>query len=55
MASENFFAEHHIIRVPHPPYSLDLAPSDFWLFAHMKAALARQQFPASEDLLTGIQ
>jgi transposase len=31
-ASENFLAENSIIRVRHPPYSLDLAPSDFWLF-----------------------
>jgi hypothetical protein len=28
-ASENFFAENSIIRVPHPPYSPDLAPPDF--------------------------
>jgi hypothetical protein len=25
--------------VPHPPYSLDLAPSDFWLFAALKKPL----------------
>jgi hypothetical protein len=28
-ASENSFAENSIIRVPHPPYGFDLAPSDF--------------------------
>jgi histone-lysine N-methyltransferase SETMAR len=54
-ASEKFFNENYIIRVPHPPYSPDLAPSDFWLFRHTKAALARQWFPMPEDLLTGIQ
>jgi histone-lysine N-methyltransferase SETMAR len=41
-ASKNFLADNSIIRVPHPPYSADLAPSDFWLFRHMKPALAGQ-------------
>jgi hypothetical protein len=54
-ASENFHAENSIIRVPHPPYSPDLAPSDFWLCGHVKTAPAGQQVPAPEDLLTGIQ
>jgi hypothetical protein len=42
MASGNFFAEHSIIRVLDPRYRQDLALSDFWLFGHMKAALAKQ-------------
>jgi hypothetical protein len=41
-ASENFCAENSIIRAPHPPYSPDLTPSDFWLFGHMKTALVGQ-------------
>jgi histone-lysine N-methyltransferase SETMAR len=52
---ENFFAENYIIRVCYPPYSPDLAPSDFWLFGHMKTALAGQQFPGPEGVLTGVQ
>jgi hypothetical protein len=28
-ASEQLFTENEIVRVPHPPYSPDLAPSDF--------------------------
>jgi hypothetical protein len=43
-APESFFAENSIIRVPHPFYSLGLAPSDFWLFGHMRAVLSGQQF-----------
>jgi transposase len=54
-ASENFFAENSVIRVPYPPYSPDLASSGFWCCGHIKAALAEQQFPGPEDLLTGIQ
>jgi len=26
--------------LPHPPYSPDLAPSDYWLFANVKKMLA---------------
>jgi hypothetical protein len=43
-ASENFFAENSLIRGPHPLDSLDLGPSVFWFFGHMKAALAAQPF-----------
>jgi hypothetical protein len=53
--SVHFFAENSIIPVPHPPYSPDLAPSDFWFFGHMKAALAGQQFSGSENLLSDSQ
>ena len=30
--------------VEHPPYSPDLAPSDFWLFRHLKKELRGQHF-----------
>jgi hypothetical protein len=36
--------------VPHPPYSLDLAPSDFWLFGHVKTSLVGQTFDEPEQL-----
>jgi hypothetical protein len=49
------FDENSIIHVPRPPYSPDLAPSDFWLFGHIKAALAGQTFPGPEDRLFSIQ
>jgi hypothetical protein len=28
----------------HPPYSLDLAPNDFWLFPKIRSALKGQRF-----------
>ena len=31
-------------RAPHPPYSPDLAPSDFFLFDHVKRKLGSQSF-----------
>ncbi len=38
-----------IERVPHPPYSPDLAPCDFFLFPYLKKQLRGRQF---QDLLT---
>jgi hypothetical protein len=52
--SEKFFVENQIVHVPHPPYSPDLAPSDFWLFSHMKPDLDGQSFAEPEGLFEGI-
>jgi histone-lysine N-methyltransferase SETMAR len=53
-ATEQFMTENHIRRVPHPPYSPDFAPSDFWLFGHLKTSLAGQTFDDPEQPLEGI-
>jgi transposase len=53
-ATEQFITENHIERVPHPSYSLDLAPSDFWIFDHMKTSLIGQTFDEPEQLLEAI-
>jgi histone-lysine N-methyltransferase SETMAR len=34
-----FLAEKSITKKNHPPYSPDLAPCDFWLFAKLKKCL----------------
>jgi hypothetical protein len=36
--------------VPHPPYSPDLAPSNFWLFPKLKETLKGQQFSSDAQL-----
>ena len=36
--------------LPHPPYSPDLAPSDYHLFRHLKAEISGQHFGSFEDL-----
>ncbi len=36
----NYLAKHKIEMVPHPPYSPDLAPADFFLFPKGKTALS---------------
>jgi hypothetical protein len=36
----------------HPPYSLDLAPSDFYLFGHVKGLFTGESFESGERLLS---
>jgi histone-lysine N-methyltransferase SETMAR len=38
-----------------PPYSPDLAPSDFHLFLHLKKFLAGQRFNNDEDVKRTVQ
>jgi hypothetical protein len=39
---------------PHPPYSPDLAPSDFFLFGYVKRMLQGSEFQATEELLEAV-
>jgi transposase len=41
--------------LPHPPYSPDLAPSDFHLFPKMKKHLRGQHFHSNEDIKNEIK
>jgi hypothetical protein len=41
-------------RAPHPAYSPDLAPSDFYLFGYVKQLLAGQEFPDGEAFVGAI-
>jgi transposase len=38
----------------HPPYSPDLAPSDYHLFSKMKVWLGTQHFYSNEELMDGV-
>ena len=38
-------------NAPHPPYSPDLAPSDFYLFGYLKNKMKGESFPSADDLL----
>jgi hypothetical protein len=53
-ATAQSITENHIGRVPHLRYSPDLAPSDFWLFGHVKTSLVGQTFDEPEQLLDAI-
>jgi hypothetical protein len=48
-AVQQFLAEKNIPVMTQPPYSLDLAPSDFWLFPTLKMGLKRTHFATMED------
>jgi hypothetical protein len=36
--------------IPHPPYSHDLAPCDFFLFPKMKLKLKGRRFDTTEEI-----
>ena len=40
--------------VPHPPYSPDLAPSDYWLFAAMKRPLKGRRYDNLQQLASAV-
>jgi len=37
-------AKHHNTQISQPPYSTDLSPCDFWLFAKLKSPLKGRRF-----------
>lgn len=43
-------AKTGFVLLDHPPYSPDLAPSDFYLFSHMKRHLRGKMFENADDL-----
>ena len=36
--------------VAHPPYSPDLAPSDYWLFSHLQRHLEGKKFETKDQV-----
>jgi hypothetical protein len=53
--STNDITDNEIKRAPHPPYSPDLAPSDFFLFGYMKKKLMGYRAESESELLVGIR
>lgn len=43
--------EIHFELLPHPPYSPDLAPSDFFLFPNLKKWLGGKRFSSNEEVI----
>jgi hypothetical protein len=52
--SQEFMARNQMARAVQPPYSLDLAPSDFYLFGHVKGLLRGESLETGERLLLAI-
>jgi hypothetical protein len=44
------FYENSLVAVFHPPYNPGLAPSDFWLFGHIKISLGGPVFNDFDEL-----
>jgi hypothetical protein len=42
-------------RMEHPPYSLDLAPCDFFLFGYVKGKLVGKQSEIPDDFFSMVQ
>jgi len=51
----SFFAKYNIAVLEKPPYSLDLAPCDFFLFPKLlKEVIKRTRFQDSEAIKTAV-
>jgi len=46
----SYLAKHQTPVVPHPPYSPDLAPADFFLFSILKTTLKGRRFQTIEEI-----
>ncbi|KAI6658251.1 Transposase [Oopsacas minuta] len=52
--NKNFLDVEGLELLPHPPYSPDLAPYDFWLFPKLKIYLQGKDFNTLQALGTGL-
>jgi transposase len=48
--TRRFLTDNNVTVVPHPPYSPDLAPSDFLLFPKLKMKLKGRRFQMVEEI-----
>jgi hypothetical protein len=49
---------HHKLQwtiLPHPPYSLDLAPSDYQLFSPLKDAIRGKNFENDDEAISEVK
>lgn len=51
---DDYLKKKKITKLPHPPYSPDLAPSDFFLFGYLKMKLEGWTFKTEKGLLKKI-
>jgi hypothetical protein len=48
--TQQFLAKHNMTIIPHPQYSPDLAPCDFFIFPKMKTKSKGRRFDTSEEI-----
>jgi histone-lysine N-methyltransferase SETMAR len=49
-----FMEQNSMQKAPHPAYSSDLAPSDFYLFGYVEPLLSGCQFADQDSLLQAV-
>ena len=49
-STQQFLTKNKMVVIPHPPYSPDLAPCDFFLFRKMKMKLKGLRFDTIEEI-----
>jgi histone-lysine N-methyltransferase SETMAR len=52
--SQQFMAGNAMVIAVHPPYSPDLAPSDFYLLGHVRGLLRGESFETGERLISAV-
>jgi histone-lysine N-methyltransferase SETMAR len=52
MLVQEELAKQQVTVLPHPPYSSDLTPCDFFFFPHVKEKLCGRQFQSAEEIIT---
>jgi len=45
-----FLAKNNMTVIPHPPYSPDLAPCEFFLFPKLKLRMKGRRFDTTEEI-----
>ena len=50
-----FLGEKEAITLSHPPYSPDIAPSDFFLFGYLKHLIKGRNFASSDELIASLR
>jgi histone-lysine N-methyltransferase SETMAR len=52
---QQFMAQNAMVIAAHPPYWPDLAPSDFYIFVHVKDLFSGESFEIGERLLSAVE
>lgn len=51
---KSYMENNRLKNAPHPPYSPDLAPSDFYLFCKLKSQMIGMEFTSEDELIQWI-
>ena len=51
LLDRNTWYNKHFELLPQPPYSPDLGPSDYWLFADLKRIIQEKRFGSNDEAI----